>query len=81
MDDVVDDDDAELKFKQEAHRLKVPWANEADFFITRLSSCSLPISQMNSWLISILFVLRGQRTHGARMGISDAVAKSRSRVC
>lgn len=35
-DDVVDDDDAELKFKQEAHRQKVPWANETDFFITRL---------------------------------------------
>ena len=35
-DDVVDDDDAELKFKQEAHRLKVPWAKETDFFIKRL---------------------------------------------
>ena len=35
MNDVVDDD-AELKFKQEAHRLNLPWANEADFFITRL---------------------------------------------
>lgn len=36
VEDVVDDDDAELKFTQEAHRLKVFWVHETDFFIKRL---------------------------------------------